>query len=206
MAGPVNIVFFHIDVTGSEEPVRPLHIGAVDSWGESEFEAYIWPEQGIQPGASHLYTEEGELYRELRNEPLPCLDLEEALVAFMDWLGEVDGSVVLVAHGCFRQQGKVLLRNLEEFQIPYDEVISGFTDSFVASEKLVASAECHSLEGMLRQLGLAWDEVDDAVEKAHDVRRVCQVLANLCRMKFLDFILDKDWSSSVAEQWDWAFE
>jgi len=63
MAGPVNIVFFHIDVTGSEEPVRPLHIGAVDSWGESEFEAYIWPEQGIQPGASHLYTEDGELYR-----------------------------------------------------------------------------------------------------------------------------------------------
>ena len=87
----------------------------------------------------------------------------------------MDGSVVLVAHGCFRQQGKVLLRNLEEFQIPYDEVISGFTDSFVASEKLVASAQCHSLEGMLRQLGLAWDEVDDAVEKAHDVRRVCQV-------------------------------
>ena len=132
----------------------------------------------------------------LRNEPLPCLDLEEALVAFMDWLGEVnhfysdfyfvqliwifkvDGSVVLVAHGCFRQQGKVLLRNLEEFQIPYDEVISGFTDSFVASEKLVPSAECHSLEGMLRQLGLAWDEVDDAVEKAHDVRRVCQVSKN----------------------------
>ena len=90
----------------------------------------------------------------------------------------MDGSVVLVAHGCFRQQGKVLLRNLEEFQIPYDEVISGFTDSFVASEKLVPSAECHSLEGMLRQLGLAWDEVDDAVEKAHDVRRVCQVSKN----------------------------
>ena len=87
----------------------------------------------------------------------------------------MDGSVVLVAHGCFRQQGKVLLRNLEEFQIPYDEVISGFTDSFVASQKLVPSAECHSLEGMLRQLGLAWEEVDDAVEKAHDVRRVCQV-------------------------------
>ena len=33
-----------------------------------------------------------------------------------------------------------------------------------------------------------------------------QVLANLCRMKFLDFILDKDWSCSVAEQWDCAFE
>ena len=87
----------------------------------------------------------------------------------------MDGSIVLVAHGCFRQQGKVLLRNLEEFQIPYDEVISGFTDSFVASEKLVPSSECHSLEGMLRQLGLAWEEVDDAVEEAHDVRRVCQV-------------------------------
>ena len=135
----------------------------------------------------------------------------------------MEGSVVLVAHGCLRQQGKVLLRNLEEFQISYDEVISGFTDSLVAAEKLVPSAECHSLEGMLRQLGLASNEVDDAVEKAHDVRRVCQVisnhvysstshskphqvLANLCRMKFLDFILDKDWSCSVAEQWDCAFE
>ena len=29
-------------------------------------------------------------YRALRNEPLPCLDLEEALVTFMDWLGEVN--------------------------------------------------------------------------------------------------------------------
>merc|ERR1712001_807509 len=137
-----RVVFLEAEVTGSEEPVWPLHIGAVDSWGESEFEAYVWPEQGIQQGTSHLYTEDGELYRALRNEPLPCLDLEEALVTFMDWLGEVDGSIVLVAHGCFRQQGKVLLRNLEESQIPYDEVISGFTDSFVASEKLVPSSEC----------------------------------------------------------------
>lgn len=32
------------------------------------------------------------------------------------------------------------------------------------------------------------------------------MLANLCRMKFLDFILDVDWSISVAEQWDCAFE
>ena len=72
MAGPVNVVFFHIDVTGSEEPVRPLHIGAVDSWGESEFEAYVWPEMGIQPGASHLYTEDGELYRYIFFWKLNC--------------------------------------------------------------------------------------------------------------------------------------
>jgi len=203
---PVNIVFFHLDTTGQQEPVRPLHIGAVDSWGEAEFETYVWPEQPIEQG-SHLYTEGDQLFREWHDQPLPCLGLEDALTAFMNWLGEVEGSVVLVAHGCFREQGKVLLRNLEEFQIPYDHLLAGFTDSRVASEKLVPRAQGeHGLTDMLLHLKLDSSTVDDAVEKAEDCRRVSRVLANLCRMKFLDFVLDPDWSIATNHQWELAFE
>jgi len=88
-----------MDSTGEEEPVRPTHIGAIDSWGHTEFDCYVWPERDIQEGHSDLYVEEGQLYREWYTDPLPCLDLEEALQAFIDWLWEVDGNVVLVAHG-----------------------------------------------------------------------------------------------------------
>ena len=205
MEAPVNIVFFHMSTSGKQEPVRPLHIGAIDSWGEQEFECYVWPEQELEEG-SDFYTQDGELYRVWHDTPLPCYGLEEALISFVEWLGEVEGTVVLVAHGCFRDQARVLLRNLEEFQISYDQVISGFTDSRLASEKLFPLAPDHSLEGMLEHLGLEGEAVHDAVERAEDSRRVCRGLASHCRMKFLQFIIDPDWSCDVHQQWEWAFE
>ena len=205
MTEPVNIVFFHLSVSGTEEPVRPLQIGAIDSWGHSEFDAYVWPEREPEEG-SGFHTVGDELYRDWHDEPLPCLGLEEALIAFLEWLAEVEGSVVLVAHGCHRSQARVLLRNLEEFQIPYDEVICGFTDSAVASQKLFPMAADHGLEGMLRQLELDGECVGDAVEQAEDCRRVCRQLAHHCRMKFLHFVLDEDWSVGTSQQWEWAFE
>ena len=42
--------------------------------------------------------------------------------------------------------------------------------------------------------------------KEYKVCDICQVLANHRRLKFLGFILDMDWSISVPEQWECAFE
>jgi len=95
---------------------------------------------------------------------------------------------------------------MEEFRIPYDDVIAGFTDTLVASQKLLPMAESHTLEGMRTHLGLDLEPVTDAVDKAEDCRRVTKVLANHCRMKFLDFVIDPDWNCSVEQQWDFAFE
>jgi hypothetical protein len=206
-AGPVNIVFFHIETTGQTEPVRPLHIGAVDSWGEDEFDMYVWPGRDIETGHSELFTEGGQMFRTWHEgEPLPCQPLEAALVAFMAWLAEVQGSVVLVAHGCHHDQGKVLLRNLEEFQIPWEGTVTGFTDSRVAAERTVPGAAEHGLDGVRRALELGGGESHDAVERAEDTRMVCRALATRCRMKFLEFVTDTDWSVGGEQQWEWAFE
>jgi hypothetical protein len=43
------------------------------------------------------------------------------------------GNIILVAHKCLDYDAKVLLRNLEEFEIPYEEIILGFSDSLLAS-------------------------------------------------------------------------
>jgi hypothetical protein len=43
------------------------------------------------------------------------------------------GNIILVAHKCLDYDAKVLLRNLEEFEIPYEDIIMGFSDSLLAS-------------------------------------------------------------------------
>ena len=48
-------------------------------------------------------------------------------------MAQLSGNVVLVAHKCLDYDAKVLLRNLEEFDIPYEETILGFSDSLFAS-------------------------------------------------------------------------
>ncbi len=45
----------------------------------------------------------------------------------------VSGDVILVAHKCHDYDAKVLLRNLDEFQIDYGNIITGFSDSLLAS-------------------------------------------------------------------------
>ena len=48
----------------------------------------------------------------------------------------------------------MLLRNLEEFEIPYTETILGFSDTLLASRALYTQAESHRLSAMLWEVGL----------------------------------------------------
>ena len=64
------------------------------------------------------------------------MDLVDGLMAFMEWLQELGGNIILVAHKCLDYDAKVLLRNLEEFEIPYSDIILGFSDSLLASRQL----------------------------------------------------------------------
>ena len=145
------MVFFDLETTGFDRPIRPVQvskiimchvivvsqIGAVDSWGENCFNEFVWPRRNVHPKATltnNFYTSKGSLYR--YGEELECLDLVDALMAFMEWLQELGGNIVLVAHKCLDYDAKVLLRNLEEFSIQYSDIIMGFSDSLLASRQL----------------------------------------------------------------------
>jgi len=201
-----NVVFFDLETTGFDRPIRPVQIGAVDSWGENCFNEFVWPRRHVHPKASlmnNFKTRNGSLFR--YDEELACLDLEDALMAFLEWLTELGGNVILVAHKCLDYDAKVLLRNLEEFGIDYSGIIMGFSDSLLASRQLYTEAPSHKLSAMLKEVGLEVREKHDALEDADDCRRICRRMAGQCRYKFLDFILDQNWYHDVDQQWDWTF-
>ena len=201
-----NIVFFDLETTGFDRPVRPVQIGAVDSWGENWFNQFIWPRRNVHPKATitnHFTASKGRLYRD--GEELECVDLVEGLLSFMEWLHELGGNVILVAHKCLDFDAKVLLRNLEEFGIEYSDTIIGFSDSLLASRQLYTQAASHKLSAMLHEVGLPVRESHDAMEDAEDCRRICRRMAASCGYRFLDFILDVNWFHDVDQQWDWTF-
>jgi len=203
-----NIVFFDLETTGFDRPIRPVQIGAVDSWGQECFNEFLWPRRHVHPKATltnnfYACTKTEKLYR--HDEELETLDLEEGLEAFIEWLGSLGGNVILVAHKCLDFDAKVLLRNLEEFGIEYSDTILGFSDSLLASRQLYTQAISHRLSAMLYEVGLPVRESHDALEDAEDCRRICRRMAAQCGFRFMDFILEANWYHDINQQWDWTF-
>ena len=82
----------------------------MDSWGENCFNEFIWPRRHVHPKATitnnfSTDTRREKLYR--FGEQLQTLDLEEGLMAFIDWLDSLGGNVILVAHKCLDFDAKV---------------------------------------------------------------------------------------------------
>jgi DNA polymerase III epsilon subunit-like protein len=47
-----NVVFFDLETTGFDRPIRPVQIGAIDSWGQNRFEEFVWPDRLVHPKAT----------------------------------------------------------------------------------------------------------------------------------------------------------
>jgi len=202
-----NVVFFDLETTGFDRPVRPVQIGAVDSWGQNRFNLFINPHRRVHPKATltnGFTAYRGKLYREGDGE-LECVPLVEGLDMFLSWLWELGGNIVLVAHKCLDYDAKVLLRNFEEFGLEYDDVIMGFSDSLLASRVLYPEAPSHKLSAMLGEVGIAVREEHDALEDAEDCRRICRRMAGQSGYKFLDYVFDENWYHDLDQQWDWTF-
>jgi len=202
-----NVVFFDLETTGFDRPIRPVQIGAIDSWGENTYNQFVWPRRHVHPKATltnKFFTRRGTLFREGEGA-LDTIDLVDALKSFLDWLESLGGNVVLVAHKCLDYDAKVLLRNLEEFKIEYSHIILGFSDSLLASRNLYPGAPSHRLPAMLGEVGLYIRESHDALDDAEDCRRICRRMAGQCRYKFLDFVFEEMWYHSLDDQWIWTF-
>ena len=188
------------------EKLKFDQIGAVDSWGQNCFNEFIWPRRNVHPKATitnNFYTSKWKLFR--HGEELECLDLVDGLMAFLEWLEELGGNVILVAHKCLDFDAKVLLRNFEEFELHYSDTIMGFSDSLLASRQLYTGASSHRLSAMLYEVGLPVRESHDAMDDADDCRRICRRMAAQCGYRFMDFIFDPNWYHDVNQQWAWTF-
>jgi len=207
LSKPLRVVFFDLETTGFDRPIRPVQIGAVESWGQESFNQFLWPRRFVHPKArlmNHFFadTVKEKLFR--YNKELEAVDLVEGLLLFMEWLEQLGGNIVLVAHKCLDYDAKVLLRNLEEFNIAYN-FITGFSDSLLASRHLYTEVHSHKLSSMLEVVGLPVREEHDALKDAEDCRRICKRMARACQFSFIEFIFQVEWYHDLGQQWDWTF-
>jgi DNA polymerase III epsilon subunit-like protein len=203
-----HVIFFDLETTGFDKPIQPVQIGAIDSWGQAEYNQFLLPNRRIHPLATRTngFTTDKHMSRLYRNEEeLETVELEEGLNYFMDWLRSLGGTVILVAHKCHNYDGKVLLYNLKEFNIKYEDVISGFSDSLIASRVLYPHLESRRLPDMMQEVGLGWRESHDALLDAYDCRSVVRRVAAQQRIKFMNFVIDPQWYKTTAQQKAWTF-
>jgi len=203
-----NVIFIDLETTGFDKPIQPVQIGAIDSWGSEEYNAFILPDRRIHPLATKTngFTTDRHMQRLYRNgEQLDTLDLEEGLNHFMDWLRSLGGNIILVAHKCHNYDGKVLLYNFKEFNIKYENVITGFSDSLIASRVLYPHLESRRLPDMLEEVGLGWSESHDALQDAHDCRQVVRRMAAINRIRFMNFVCNPQWYKTTSQQKTWTF-
>jgi len=52
---PPNVVFFDLETTGFDRPIRPVQIGAIDSWGQRTYNQFVWPRSQILPLSAQVY-------------------------------------------------------------------------------------------------------------------------------------------------------
>ena len=201
-----NVVFFDLETTGLTQPIRPVQIGAIDSWGRHSYNQYVHPGRSIEPGATKvnkLFLRSGSLFRVGEGDELDTMDLAEALQDFLNWLeNTVGGNCVLIAHNCFNYDAKVLIESLhaENMFDDYDHIITGFSDSLLASQRLYHGPP-HKLSAMMSRVGLVARETHDALEDAENCRRICRRMAPAAaRCSFMDFVLKEDWYRTTNDQ------
>jgi len=200
--GQPEIVFFDLETTGFVNPIRPLQIGAVNSWGNRHFNCSIIPDKYVEPGATNVNGYTTNLQDLFFNYNLveSAVGLEEGLSRFLSWLDGFSSRVVLVGHNCFNYDARILMDNLREFDVyqpNLEGIIEGFSDSFIASKMMYPHLSRHSLGHMA-------DEVLDGRLVTHDAKEDAQCCRSIVRrtaaqndIRLHNFIFDNRWYRDI---------
>eukprot|EP00088_Acartia_fossae_P044253 TRINITY_DN4691_c0_g1_i23.p1 TRINITY_DN4691_c0_g1~~TRINITY_DN4691_c0_g1_i23.p1 ORF type:complete len:228 (-),score=26.72 TRINITY_DN4691_c0_g1_i23:578-1261(-) len=204
----IEYVFFDMETTGFQEPIRPVQIGAVDSWGKRKFNKFLLPDREIEHYAirRHGFTKDNGTLCCRHGCALDAMDMKWGLIEFVEWLKSFGGKVVLIAHNCRNFDARILLKNFKEFHVPHEDVIVGFSDSLVASRFYFPGNEIsHSLPDMLVNVDLRRQETQDALENAMICRRIVKRMAAQNKRKFVHFVCNPKWYKTLDQQNKWTF-
>ncbi|XP_031169682.1 uncharacterized protein LOC116060313 isoform X1 [Sander lucioperca] len=151
MAYGATIVFFDLQTTGLDTPW--CHITQLSAiCKDNIFNVYTRPSRLIHPEAirrTGFTVNNGRLY--LRRRRVRTKPIIYALTFFIDYLSKFPGPVLLAAHNAKKFDAPVLSRLLQKFSLwqRFQQVVSGFVDTFMLSRKLYP---CHLNPGMKHSL------------------------------------------------------
>merc|ERR1719427_2496770 len=193
-----EIIFFDLETTGFSNPIRPLQIGAVNSWGDRQYNGFLVPDRYVEPSAVSVngYTTDlQELYFKY-NLVEQAVGLEEGLEMFLRWLDGFDQRVVLVGHNCFNYDARILVDNMKEFNVFWDRpesIIMGFSDSLLASRAMYPDLSHHSMGHMADEVVDGRLVTHDALDDAKCCRSIIRRTAAKEHIRLQNFVFDQRW-------------
>lgn len=137
--------------------------------GERVFNAYTLPRRALTESATNVTgftVSDAGLF--LRGTPVDTIPLVEALTSFIAFLRSFHRPVVLAAHNAQRFDAPVITRVLRQcsLQQEFQQVVTGFLDTFLLSKRLFPRLHSYSQERMvlhfLRKTYNAHNAVEDA--------------------------------------------
>nr|XP_033491725.1 three prime repair exonuclease 2-like [Epinephelus lanceolatus] len=168
MSDNKTIVFFDLETTGLDTAVCDIiQVSAI--CGERVFNVYTLPRRPLTESARQVTgftVTDGSLF--LHGKSVDTVPLVDALTSFISFLRSFRCPVLLAAHGAKRFDAPVLTRVLRRLSLhqEFQQVVSGFVDTFLLSKNLYRNLSSHSQQYMVRHfLGRTY-EAHNAVEDA----------------------------------------
>ncbi|XP_074489941.1 DNA polymerase III PolC-type-like isoform X2 [Sebastes fasciatus] len=163
------IVFFDLETTGLVTTVCDIiQVSAI--CGEKDFNVYTLPDCAIDPDAtkvSGFTVTDGELF--CRGTPKDTVPLVDALTRFINFLRSFRRPVLLAAHNAKQFDAPIICRVMRQLNLQqeFQQVVSGFVDTFLLSKKLFRGLSIgHSQKNLVRHfLGKSYN-AHDASEDA----------------------------------------
>ncbi|KAM9377221.1 DNA polymerase III subunit epsilon-like [Pholidichthys leucotaenia] len=161
-------VFFDLETTGLDTDVCDIiQLAAIS--GERVFNVYTLPHRTLTSSAREVTgftVRDDRLF--LHDDPLETVPLIEALTSFITFLRSFHQPVLLAAHNAMRFDALVLTRVLKQYSLlqEFQQVVSGFLDTFLLSKNLFRHLSSYSQKNMVRHfLGRTYN-AHNAVEDA----------------------------------------
>ncbi|XP_032379885.1 DNA polymerase III PolC-type isoform X2 [Etheostoma spectabile] len=168
MAYSETIVFFDLETTGLDTTVCDI-IQVAAICGEKVFNVHTLPRRALTESATQVtgFTVSNDRLF-LRGAPVNTIPLVDALTSFIDFLRSFHQPVLLAAHNAKRFDAPVLNRVLRQLSLQhkFQQVVSGYVDTFLLSKNLNQGLRSHSQEYLVSHfLGRTYN-AHNAVEDA----------------------------------------